>query len=1299
MQIFQINCHKSINSNLSLAFHSQNYDRFCYAVQEPYCTKTGFFLHTKGGNRNIISADPSVLPRSILVHSRNLPIIPLQQYCTRDLSVGLLTHKQKGMAAWQTKTLLIISSYWDINYPEIPNDLREIVLYAKSQNFAFQIHMDSNCHSTLFGSKDQNDRGTILEEFMAQHGLVPGNVGNENTFIRGDSGTLIDLTFGSPDAISQLRDWRVHRQNIMDSDHRLIQMEITFGQANYEFSRDLSRVNWDLFRHKIKSSVDSINPAREFNIIKLENTVNQLEHSILSVLNEMAPLKRRVVKERFKWWTSELKALWDRREDIRLSGMDSPYKRSLVNSLTKDFNKLKRFEKRKAERQFLSDCNTPLLMAKMNKILNSQPRHQIGILRKEDGSFTSSIDESLDLILNKCFPGHQAYNKDSIEELEMIEETSAEKGLMVRRTFPYLSLHRIKTSIKNTKSHKACGPDTIKPIVLRNLPAEALSILQNIYECCMTAGYTPLTWRKANVIMIPKPNKADYQRAGSFRPITLSNHLFKTMEKLVLWHITDTTLRERPLNQNQHAFRSDSSTESAALQVVTQIEDNLYKKKFTVSLFADISGAFDTVSGEAIIKAMVDKKISEDIIQWYEQYITNRIAMINIQNFTKTILLNRGCPQGGCLSTLAWNLVFDQLLDEFRKHGVNIVGFADDACLLVSGDSLGHLFRRMNVAIRTLADWADRRGLVISKEKTVGMIFTRKHKYSLPQNQLTLNGARIELVNEATYLGLTFTSKLRWGKHIKNKIAIAKKKIFKYKGCMKANWGPPQRSMRWLYTGVIRPGITYGCLVWGRAVMTQYQDELRRVQGLALMMQGLFRKNTPRRSLEVLSGIEPLHLFIFNQTLKSGYRNLNHINRLISTNPTISPLSTVKFIIRELKSLSIPTDTALLDRIPKTRWHERNYELTTNTFEIKWPTIDRESINVFTDGSLLGGHCGLGVYIDDRGRDLSLAAPMPNYCSVFQCEVLAVKTAAEALGEISNRNIHFYIDSQAAIAALCSDEIKSKTVMVAIEEMDRLGRTNNVKLNWIKAHNGHALNDIADSLAREGSASYGPHSQIPIPDSHIKSVIDNETLKRWNAGWLHVEGHRQTKLFFPTINKNKSERLYKASKSIYSQAIRWITGFNGLAYQNHKINPVDFPSPLCQLCEGWVEETSPHLISECPSLFWERKDAFKTIHNLEDLANIKMADLISFLSNRKVQMMENIAEYPLLFVEDYKHIQHDIQYNITTDSNHETSLDSRFDDGEDSAEHRPGGEHDRHEDLPPPAKRRDRRPSERTGVG
>ena len=349
---------------------------------------------------------------------------------------------------------------------------------------------------------------------------------------------------------------------------------------------------------------------------------------------------------------------------------------------------------------------------------------------------------------------------------------------------------------------------------------------------------------------------------------------------------------------------------------------------------------------------------------------------------------------------------------------------------------------------------------------------------------------------------------------------------------------------------------------------------------------------------------------------------------------------------------------------------------------------------MFTDGSLLGGACGYGVYITDKGKDEEFASPMPEYSSVFQCEVMAVKAAAEMLENERGKTIQLYIDSQAAIMALCSNEIKSKTVLSTIKALETIGDVNEVILNWIKAHNGHAMNDIADQLARTGSEAAGPHLQIPIPDAHVKDLIDKETLKRWNLGWIHLEGHRQTKLFFPEVNCNKAKQLYKYSKAKYSQAIRWITGFNGLAYQNNEIDPIQFPNPNCQLCEQLIEETSAHLINECPALLWERMDAFKVTHDLNetDLKAVKIPQLIKFLSNRKVMMMENISEYPLLFIEDYENDINHIQIDNIT--NHETSLSSRNSIDDDTVD---GGSRDA---SSPPLKRRDRRAStDRTGVG
>ena len=70
-----------------------------------------------------------------------------------------------------------------------------------------------------------------------------------------------------------------------------------------------------------------------------------------------------------------------------------------------------------------------------------------------------------------------------------------------------------------------------------------------------------------------------------------------------------------------------ASAAIAALQELTQKEDSLNKKKCTVALFADISGAFDTVSGDAFIEAMKEGGISKAILNRNKQYIGNRTAI------------------------------------------------------------------------------------------------------------------------------------------------------------------------------------------------------------------------------------------------------------------------------------------------------------------------------------------------------------------------------------------------------------------------------------------------------------------------------------------------------------------------------------------------------------------------------------------------------------------------------------------------------------------------------------------------
>ena len=79
---------------------------------------------------------------------------------------------------------------------------------------------------------------------------------------------------------------------------------------------------------------------------------------------------------------------------------------------------------------------------------------------------------------------------------------------------------------------------------------------------------------------------------------------------------------------------------------------------------------------------------------------------------------------------LLWNIAFDDLLKLFNRGRVNCVGFADDACLIITGKDLPTMYNLMNKAIGKAIAWATSYGLEISKEKTVAMLFTNEIEYS-----------------------------------------------------------------------------------------------------------------------------------------------------------------------------------------------------------------------------------------------------------------------------------------------------------------------------------------------------------------------------------------------------------------------------------------------------------------------------------------------------------------------------------------------------------------------------------------
>ena len=88
---------------------------------------------------------------------------------------------------------------------------------------------DFNAKSTLWGSPRTNPRGEAVANWAAELHLQLLNDGRENTCVRWQGGSKIDLAWASPSAAYKVRQWKVDIDAETLSDHRYILISLTDG--------------------------------------------------------------------------------------------------------------------------------------------------------------------------------------------------------------------------------------------------------------------------------------------------------------------------------------------------------------------------------------------------------------------------------------------------------------------------------------------------------------------------------------------------------------------------------------------------------------------------------------------------------------------------------------------------------------------------------------------------------------------------------------------------------------------------------------------------------------------------------------------------------------------------------------------------------------------------------------------------------------------------------------------------------------------------------------------------------------
>lgn len=571
INILQANLQHSKDATSMLLKTLQDEEIKIALIQEPWLGSDGRLQGLGSFKKDIFSCPAKEKPRTCILVS-GIHAILMPEFRTRDLVAVKIQEDplQNGV--------VVASGYFpnaDDQDPP-PKEVKRLIEFCQLKQLPLLIACDANAHNELWGSTDTNPRGEALLEYLCQANLVVLNQGNVPTFRNRIREEVLDITIGSHELLTYVQNWRVSpSESLSDHEHILFSiMAETKAKRSYRTPR---KTNWMQYREELQERLNNYVGSYE-NKDEIENCSLKITSAIIEAYEISCPLREESTRTRrqMPWWNGNLEKL--RRTTCRLKNKMKRTKErqdteNYQNART-EFKKAIRAAKRTSWQAFCNEIDSYSETTRMHKILAKDRRITNVPISTGGGVFAQNDQESLGVLLRTHFPdcviAHQAQN-DQVND----QESKSTNHVIAEEV---VTKEKIIYAIKKFSPFKSPGVDGVFPALLQQGLGELLPHLIKLFQAILQINYIPLEWRKVKVIFIPKPGKGNYSDAKSFRPISLTSFILKTLERCVDWSLRKQVMIERPLHNGQHAFRSGRSTETALHKLVDCLETSLDRK-------------------------------------------------------------------------------------------------------------------------------------------------------------------------------------------------------------------------------------------------------------------------------------------------------------------------------------------------------------------------------------------------------------------------------------------------------------------------------------------------------------------------------------------------------------------------------------------------------------------------------------------------------------------------------------------------------------------------------------------------
>jgi len=231
------------------------------------------------------------------------------------------------------------------------------------------------------------------------------------------------------------------------------------------------------------------------------------------------------------------------------------------------------------------------------------------------------------------------------------------------------------------------------------------------------------------------------------------------------------------------------------------------------------------------------------MLGWFSNYLKNRQQRVVIEgqcsNFSD---IKAGVPQGSVLGPLLFLLYINDVTHVIQNCQIRL--FADDTCLFIEVDNRDETAVKLNQDLENINQWSSQWIVDFSETKTKEMIISNK-KDSNANPPVYLNGKLIEEVASFCYLGLEFTNKLKWNKHI-DKISLKARKRISAMTPLKFKLS--RKSLEIMYMTFVRPVMEYCSVIWGGS----YDTDILKLEQIHVEAMRLITGATAKSNIAAL---------------------------------------------------------------------------------------------------------------------------------------------------------------------------------------------------------------------------------------------------------------------------------------------------------------------------------------------------------------------------------------------------------------------------------------------------------------